>query len=233
MIIYFPPIPTWRYENITIVFLEKNSPHFQQKSKDSFEVTPMVGSYHYRFLIDGKVEINDMYSNWYEADDDGKLWSVLSFNEYKQRIYNQSINEIRIARYSISSTKREAREGVIKRSFGLKHNRAIFLYLCCRKCTGYHTVSAIYFNPRGEVFDYTEEVIGMHEGQAHPIELYYELQLTHKELTYLFGRWRVLVLVDGQLAMEENFILQQMLSYNKYGAIVLGVFRRNEGSYEA
>ncbi|MEC1179511.1 hypothetical protein P9B03_13515 [Metasolibacillus meyeri] len=81
-----------------------------------FQTHLTSGQYHYKFLLNDELLLNDPYANMYEIDEKEEIWSMLFINEQQERLYDSTEYSIHIHDYGFTNQVSEKGKTLYKKS---------------------------------------------------------------------------------------------------------------------
>ena len=183
---------------------------FENKWITSFDLNP--GEYLYKFLINDKIRLNDPFAKVYIPNKKGELLSYLKINEEGKRLYSSKQYYVNVNDYLLSSVVTD-RSIDIKKNFNLNIDKKIVARFQFDIVTGIHTATVVWFNPKGEVFSWVEEMLFKSEKcDINPVILWFWFDLNSEILE---GKWFLKLYIDGEYLLEDSFYISRMYIYSK------------------
>ncbi len=211
--IYFQP------ENIGVLWLHTQEMLEMERNGDRWQFVTQLpeGEYHYRFVINEELEITDPYNNVMEPDEEGTLWSVLIINEAGQRMYNTNQYGVHLEEYVLKNRTGSSALSKEKKSFCLGQDRQISAGFTFTDITGIHSVTAAWYTPEGELFQYAENVL-YEDAEEERAVLWFWLDMEDtKEAGQ--GMWKLRLFIDGQYILEDLFTIYTMQQTRIYQSV--------------
>lgn len=178
------------------------------------------GQHFYKYLINDGIKLNDPLANLYLPDDHGELWSVLMISEEDVRLYNNAEYTVHIEQYNISSNIHEGQVPNNKKDFNLFIDKKVVTRFEFTSVTGLHSVTAIWFNALGEVFETSENHLYTPEGdEDKPLVIWFWINLEDSKRTYHHGLWTMKLFIDGQFVLEDKFNIGRISTYSSAGLL--------------
>ncbi len=178
----------------------------------SFETNLQPGEYHYKYLINEKLRVNDPYNNIYEPDENEELWSVIIVNDQSQRMYNNEEYTLDIEEYNLSSKISDNENIEDKKYFFINQDDKVVARFKFKNITGIHAITALWYTPDGELFEYSEEAL-CSEDINELVTLWFWLDISETEKVYKTGNWKLKLFVDGEYVLEDDFNIENSNSY--------------------
>lgn len=185
-------------------------------SKWGLEYQVKPGQHFYKFLINECIKLNDPIANLYLANPrDEELWSILIVNEEGNRFYNNCEYTIHINNYNMSSHVYEKQGYKNKKCFNTLLDKKVVTRYEFINVTGLHSVTAIWYNSHGEIFDMAESILFTPENYGNqPIIIWFSLDLQDSNRKYSDGLWTKRLLINGALILEDKFNLGRLDNYS-------------------
>ncbi|MBU5427021.1 hypothetical protein KQI41_11410 [Tissierella pigra] len=176
------------------------------------------GEHRYKFLINGELKLNDPTANIYLPDDNEELWSVIIINDQEERLYNNTQYTVHLDKYNISSV---AKEEVVanKKRFNIFLDKKVITRFEFTKVTGLHTVTTVWYTPKMDLFQITENNLFTPQGEDKPIKMWFWMDLEDKGRQYPCGVWTMKLFIDGEFILEDQFTITESSSYSSQGEI--------------
>lgn len=173
------------------------------------------GQHFYKFLINECIKLNDPIANLYLPNPrDEELWSILIVNEEGNRLYNNSEYAIHIQNYNITNNIYEKQTDINKKDFNTLLDKKVVTRFEFINVTGLHSVSAVWFNSYGELFDAAESMLFTPEGHGdQPIIIWFSLDIQDNKRIYSDGLWTIRLFIDGSFILEDKFNLGKLGIY--------------------
>ncbi|MGD1820067.1 MAG: hypothetical protein ACPKOI_09335 [Pleomorphochaeta sp.] len=166
------------------------------------------GTYLYKILLNDILPINDSYSNLFLPDENDVLWSVLVVNENKERAYCNKQTNLNISDYILASDISNFGITNCKKIFIPPSDKMIATRLGFKNVTGVHTITALYISPEDEWFDIYEHTLLPQNKYV-----WFSLDLNVIGRNYLHGMWQIMIFVDGEFVLKDNFELKAPISF--------------------
>ncbi|CDI49662.1 glycoside hydrolase [Clostridium tetani] len=189
----------------------------EENNKWIFKCNLPSGEHPYKFLINGELKLNDSTANIYFPDDNEELWSIVMINENDQRMYNNTQYTTHIEKYNISSVISEEEDIVNKKSFNMSLDKKIVTRFQFTNVTGLHAVTTVWYTPKGELFQITENNLFKPPNNEEPIRLWFWMDLDDNTRNYPLGTWTMKLFIDGEFILEDEFSLVQNTTYSVQG----------------
>ncbi|RXM57031.1 hypothetical protein [Clostridium tetani] len=189
----------------------------KENNKWIFKCNLPSGEHPYKFLINGELKLNDSTANIYFPDDNEELWSIVMINENDQRMYNNTQYTTHIEKYNISSVISEEEDIVNKKSFNMLLDKKIVTRFQFTNVTGLHAVTTVWYTPKGELFQITENNLFTPPNNEGPISLWFWMDLDDNTRNYPLGTWTMKLFIDGEFILEDEFSLVQNRTYSVQG----------------
>lgn len=189
----------------------------KENNKWIFKCNLPSGEHPYKFLINGELKLNDSTANIYFPDDNEELWSIVMINENDQRMYNNAQYTTHIEKYNISSVISEEKDIVNKKSFNMSLDKKIVTRFQFTNVTGLHAVTTVWYTPKGELFQITENNLFTPPNNEGPISLWFWMDLDDNTRNYPLGTWTMKLFIDGEFILEDEFSLVQNRTYSVQG----------------
>ncbi|MBR2409223.1 MAG: hypothetical protein IKB07_09775 [Lachnospiraceae bacterium] len=84
-----------------------------------------------------------------------------------------------------------------------------------REITGLHTVTAIWYNAKGELHEVTENKLYADEDPERPVYLWFWIDLGEPEVDYPEGLWAMKLFIDDSYILEDQYSLTRSFTYSK------------------
>ena len=117
----------------------------KEDGKWIFQCSLLPGEYHYKFLINGEIKLNDPLANLYYPDSNEELWSVLIINEEGKRLYNNEEYSLHIGNYNMTSNIYEEIMPINKKEFNVMLDKKVVMCFEFKEVTGLHSVTVVWF----------------------------------------------------------------------------------------
>lgn len=179
----------------------------KQGNEWRFECSLPIGVYHYRFLINKKLLLNDPWNNLFEQKEGHELWSVLYINKQGLRLCNPEVYHPTIKRCELAGKIKLANK-LRKNYLDLLKMDEITATLYFDKLYGLHTVTAAWYLPNGELFSCKEQMVYaslLYDGQ----EVRFSLESKEVLKRGTEGKWIVVLFFDGAYYIKKEFIVQK------------------------
>lgn len=173
------------------------------------------GEHYYRYLINHEIQLNDPAANLYLPHKDEQLWSVITINEKGERLYNNEQYALSIEEYAVSTTLTDAEIGVNKKHFNLLMDKKIVVRLGFREITGLHTVTALWYDSRGQLREIAENMLYADENPEDTVYLWFWTDLGEQGVEYPEGLWTMKLFIDGSYILEDQYQISRSFIYGK------------------
>lgn len=174
------------------------------------------GEYHYAFLIDQQLRLNDPQANVYAPDDQEKIWSVLLVNAEGQRLYNNQEYKVHLEDYRLSAHLERPAPDFIKKKFHLGVDQQVVAHWLFTEVQGLHSVTVAWSAPDGQLVQWGEQYLVENEHNT-PIELAFACDLTPPQRRQQAGAWSLRLYIDGAFVLEDEFTISRDTTYSKFG----------------
>lgn len=173
------------------------------------------GEYRYRFLIDGELELVDPHNNLLEPDEEGVLWSLVIINPAGKRLYNPDNYSLELTEYGLCHHVSETAPSVQKKTFFREKDKQAVARLVFCHITGLHLLTAAWYTPEGELYQYAENEL--YEEKEEAVTLWFWLNLSETGMEQQ-GMWTLRIFLDGQFLLGDLFTvcsLQEQVLYQQ------------------
>jgi len=185
------------------------------------------GEHYYKFLINDVIRLNDPLANMYLPHRDEELWSTIIINEEGERLYNNEQYSVHIESYSVSGGLNKEAGPINKKNFSLFMDRMVALRFGFVKIRGLHAVTVLWYDPRGNLYDVSENMLFAEENPNATVFLWFWLPLNEPGKEYPEGTWTMHLYIDGSYVLEDQVWISQTLTYspgyqtngNSYGLV--------------
>lgn len=202
-----------------------NGRMIKQGDEWRFECSLPVGVYHYKFLINQRLLLNDPWNNFFEPEEE-ELWSVLYINQQGLQLCNPGRYQCALERCELIGTARLT-EGCRKDYFEIDKIDQITAMLHFNKLYGLHMVTAAWYLPDGSLFTFDEKMVC---ASLFRTNMYYCFSLDSEEIKTedYEGRWRFVVFYDGAFHLEKEFMIGKDSSHPCFRRCKRLKFRQRE-----
>ncbi len=184
----------------------------------SAEIKLKKGEYHYRFLVNHTLLLNDPYANLYAPDHYSMIWSVLLVDSFGNRVYNSSQYSLSLDHYNISNKIYDDTGLLVssKKVFNRFIDELVAFHFVYSKVTGLHTATLVWSDIYGKIIEITERNIypnnGLNKSICFPINL--------KDSNNMSGIWKAQLYIDGEYILEDNFKVSRLTIYDRTGNLI-------------
>ncbi|MCY1713415.1 hypothetical protein [Caproiciproducens galactitolivorans] len=209
-------------QNVSVILLIQGSEQIKpmQKSEDGWYTQLLLepGDSMYKFLINNEIRLNDPSANVYMPDDSEELWSVIVIDDLGFRLYNNEQYEVNVEDYSVTNIVTEIPDVVNRKSFNLTMDKSVVTRFEFNHITGIHAITAVWFNPRGEVHESTENLLYADEKDPESsVFMWFWMQLNEADREYPEGIWTMKLFVDGSYVLEDQYTIVKRFAYTSAG----------------
>lgn len=178
------------------------------------------GEYRYKFFINDCLRLNDPSANVYLPDENEELWSAIMINESDERLYNNTQYKVNVENYNINSKVYEDRMKENQKNFNLLIDKKVVTRFEFTNVTGLHSVTSVWCEPDGTLFDVSENVLFTPEGEENkPIIMWFWIDLNEENRTYKEGLWAMKLFIDGEFILEDIFNISKIAAYSSKGRV--------------
>ena len=182
------------------------------------ELDLLPGEYHYKYLVDNIIRMNDPMNNLYIPDEQGELNTLLIINEQGERMESAEPFNVHIENYHLTNRVDETTPTHDKKVFNLNDEQIVcrleFLHV-----TGVHNVSILWYRPDQEFYYMTENILWTpEEEKGKSIIQWYWIQVRED---MPIGKWTIKLYINGSFIFSDEFIVQPTGYYMYNGRINL------------
>lgn len=186
----------------------------------NFDLELPFGEYKYKFLINQNLRLNDSEANLYMPDDNEELWSLIIINEEGIRLYNNEEYSVNIDSYYMNSMVSEADDILLKKAFNTNVDEKAVVRYGFTNVTGIHTVTVAWYNPHGQLVQYTDNNLFKGEEDKEPLFMWFWLDLKENKAKLEYGNWTIKLFINGQFILADRFSISNASSYSSKGELI-------------
>ncbi|WP_283610430.1 hypothetical protein [Faecalispora anaeroviscerum] len=184
------------------------------------ELSLTPGEHYYKFLVNQEFLLNDPQANIYLPHVEDELWSVIIINEQDQQLFSNEQYGLHIDSYAVTSIQTDLPVAVNKKTFHLGMDGQLVTRFGFTDIKGLHCISALWFDARGQFFDYSENMLFQEEDSPDdPVYLWFWLPLQETGKEYPEGLWTLKLFINGSYVLEDQYTLTRSSAYTAQGRL--------------
>lgn len=210
--------PDWvQVDTLEIVWKDASIPNIPLKLHNGYWNTAFSLSEKmqcYRLQINHSFSIIDRSANMYVIDENEKLWSICMRNDAGAQLYNITEYQIEVNDFYMTDHIDQWHIKKKDNKYIPPSDKMVVTHMTIHQGSGLHAITMLYINPNNEIIDLCEQAINLDSLEEEKLEVWFQRELNLKSHDALYGRWKAVLLIDGEFDRVEDYHVDQNISYS-------------------